>query len=238
MFHGSAPHAVAPGAPPPTAAGKCGASSGARHPRREVEQPAGLGELGDPDHVEHQHVEGRRRPLEVDHVELVLLVAGPGELLAAHRHPGVGRLELAQQAGDGIGGAEDLGVLEHQRDRAAGLARARRSRRAAGAQAGQAPRGTDARAHGAYRSRRGSSSPKIVAPRRKASGSVAAAPAGCPCRHHAARWSSDRKKLSVCQSEVHALPRRSRRSPTHAISPSPPTGPSGVTSSAKPSPQW
>ena len=95
-----------------------------------------------------------------------------------------------------------------------------------------------AHAHDGYPSKRGSISPKIVAPRRKASGSVAAAPAGRPCCHHAARWSSDRKKLSVCQSEVHALPRRSLRSPIHAMRSSPPTGPSGVTSSAKASPQW
>ena len=84
-----------------------------------------------------------------------------------------------------------------------------------------------AHVHDGYPSKRGSISPKIVAPRRKASGNVAAAPAGRPCCHHAARCSSDRKKLSVCQSDVHALPRRSLRSPTQAMRSSPPTGPLG-----------
>src|SRR5438309_2124786 len=86
------------------------------HPRREVEQPARAREFRDPDDVEHHHVEGGAVPLEVDHEELVLVVRIPRERLRLHADAGMPLLELPEQAGDRVGGAEDLGVLEDEGD--------------------------------------------------------------------------------------------------------------------------
>ena len=192
-------------------------------PRREVEQPAGLRELRHPDEVEQQHVEGRRGAVQIDHVELVLLVAGPRERLAAHGDAGIPALELAQEAGDGIERAEDLGVLEDDRG-------GRGSARRLGAPGERDERGEDERRAPHQRSSRGSRSPKIAAPRRNASASVSAAPTARLPSHHSRACSSDRKKFKVCQRAVHALPRRSSRLPTQAITPAAPAGPWGLTS--------
>ncbi len=91
--------------PPPWLAasmvdGKNAARSSAGNVRREVEQPPGAGELGDPDDVHHEDVEAGATALEIDDVELVLLVGVPGQDLACHPHPGMPRLELAEQVGE------------------------------------------------------------------------------------------------------------------------------------------
>src|SRR5262249_18471864 len=52
---------------------------------------------------------------EIDGVELVLFVRVPRERLAPDAYAGVLRLELADQSRHGIGGPEDLSVLEHER---------------------------------------------------------------------------------------------------------------------------
>ena len=119
---------------------------------------------------------------------------------------------------------EDLGVLE---DDGGGPGGGLRPLGAAGE--GDERRDEQRRAPH-QRSSRGSRSPKIAAPRRKASVSVSAAPAAPLAFHHSRACSSDRKKFRVCQSAVHALPRRSSRVPTHAKTPASPSGPAGATS--------
>src|SRR4030095_12388724 len=87
-----------------------------RELRREIDQPAGTGELGNPDAVEHHDVEARAPALEVDDVELVLIVGRPRQRLALDPHPRMRPLELAQEPGHRIAFAEDAGILEHERD--------------------------------------------------------------------------------------------------------------------------
>ena len=135
--------------------GEVGVALRGRHLGGEVEDPARSRELGHPDHVQHHHVEGRAAALEVDHVELVLLVRGPRERLALHAHPRMLRLEAPQEARDRVGGAEDLGVLEDQRDRPrAGRPLAAAGRQQREEQAGDEERGARrARRHGRRRCR-------------------------------------------------------------------------------------
>src|SRR5207249_2713482 len=83
---------------------------------------------------------------QVDHEELALLVAVPGQRLGLHVHAGMPRLEVRDQPGDGIALAEDMGVLEDQGDgrrrarpiRARGH-RAERREQQAGGQGSAAP---------------------------------------------------------------------------------------------------
>ncbi len=86
---------------------------------RQVQEPTRAGELGDPDAVEHHHVEAGAPALEVDDVELVLIVRRPRQGLALDPHTWVGGLELAQKTRQWVGVAEDARVLEHERDRPA-----------------------------------------------------------------------------------------------------------------------
>jgi len=125
-------------------------------------------------------------------------------------------------------------VLEHERHSAR---RGRALRAAAQDEQDSEQRERTSPDHGAC-SNRGSSSPKIVAPSRNASGNVAAEPDARLSVHHSATCSSDRKKLSVCQRAVHALPRRSPRSPIQAITPGLFSGPVGVIASSIGSAQW
>ena len=55
--------------------------------RRQIGEPPGAGELGDPDAIEHHDVEPRAPALEVDDVELVLIVRGPRQRLAVDADP-------------------------------------------------------------------------------------------------------------------------------------------------------
>jgi hypothetical protein len=86
-------------------------------PVREVEDPARARELGHPDAVEHHHVEPGIPPFEIDHQELALLVAAPGQGLSLDPDAGMRRLELREQGRHGIDGAQELGVLEDNGDR-------------------------------------------------------------------------------------------------------------------------
>ena len=90
MFHGSAhtrPFQVAAS----TVDGKYGASSsGATHGERSSSQPA-RANSGTQMTSSIMHVEAGAPPLEVDHVELVLLVARPRQRLALHAHAGMAR---------------------------------------------------------------------------------------------------------------------------------------------------
>src|SRR4029077_17746608 len=61
--------------------------------------------------------------LQIDDVELVLVVRRPRQRLALDAHARVRRLELAQERGQRVGGAEDARVLEHERDRSTLLPR-------------------------------------------------------------------------------------------------------------------
>src|SRR6266705_270933 len=55
--------------------------------RRQVGEPPGAGELGDPDAIEHHDVEPRAPALEVDDVELVLIVRRPRQRLTLDAYP-------------------------------------------------------------------------------------------------------------------------------------------------------
>src|SRR5262249_12311128 len=63
--------------------------------------------------------EARASALEIDDVELVLVVRGPGQRLALDAHARMRRLERAQELGQRVGVAEDARVLEDERDGAA-----------------------------------------------------------------------------------------------------------------------
>ena len=190
-----APHAVAPGGgrPPPRGS----AAPAPRAARREVEQPAGLGELrGDPRPPPATLARAKSyASSEVDHVELMLLVAGPRGLLryAPSRWDGPPRTPAADRGSDREG-PKQLGVLEHQRDRtarfpASASARSRRSATRTQRRAAHTPG-----AHAAYSSKRGSSSPKgSVAPRRFRR--------GCPRRGRLIR-SPPRRQMTSDPEEV------------------------------------
>ncbi len=76
------------------------------------------------------------------------------------------------------------------------------------------------------------------APSLNASARGAAAPPASRCsRYHALTCSSDRKKLSVVQSEAETRRSSARRVPTHTIMPSAPMGPPASALSASGSPQ-
>src|SRR5262249_27359580 len=85
--------------------------------RRHVEQPPRSRELPHPDAGEHHHVEAGTATFEVDHEKLALLVRRPRQHLRLDPYAGMLRLELGEEARDGIDGAKDLGVLEHESDR-------------------------------------------------------------------------------------------------------------------------
>ncbi len=55
-------------------AGEKSGALGFGEERGQITQPAGLGKLGNPDHVDRKDIEVRRAGLEVDHIELMLLV--------------------------------------------------------------------------------------------------------------------------------------------------------------------
>jgi hypothetical protein len=84
---------------------------------------------------------------------------------------------------------------------------------------------------------RTSRSPKMCAPRTKASCSVAATPAAWVLSHQRARCSSDRKKFSMCQSEAQAFARTSSRRPIHTIASPLSSGASGASPRSIASPQ-
>src|SRR5439155_25863959 len=84
--------------------------------RRQIGEPPGAGELGDPDAIEHVDVGPRAPALEVDDVELVLIVRGPRQRRAVDADPWMWRLERAQKPGQRIGAPEDAGILEHEGD--------------------------------------------------------------------------------------------------------------------------
>ena len=85
-------------------------------PVREVEDPARAREFGHPDAVEHHHVEPGIAPFQVDHEELPLLVAAPGQALGLDADAGVRRFELFEERRHGIDRAQELRVLEDHGD--------------------------------------------------------------------------------------------------------------------------
>jgi hypothetical protein len=64
----------------------------------------------------HHHVEPGVAPFQVDHEELTLLVAAPGQALGLDANAGVRRLELFQERRHGIDRAQELRVLEDHGD--------------------------------------------------------------------------------------------------------------------------
>jgi hypothetical protein len=89
-------------------------------------------------------------------------------------------LELAQQARDGIRGAEDLGVLEHQRDRTAGLAALRAADEQKESEQDERRAAHTPGAHDAHRA-------SVAAARRKSWRRGGRPPAASPRRQPAAR---------------------------------------------------
>src|SRR5690606_30627923 len=89
----------------------------------DLRDPTCARELRDPDHVEREHVKIARPAAQVDHVELMLLVARGRQRLGANANPWMPRLEFTQQRRERGGIAEQPEMLEDDRALAGALLR-------------------------------------------------------------------------------------------------------------------